>query len=81
MTDVTDEQRTIAFFEQWGVSYDAMTAAFHEFFAPDCRWEQRPLAVTTGRSPASSSGATVESSPGASTSTRRRSSAAPSRGS
>jgi hypothetical protein len=42
VTDSTDEQRTIAFFEQWGVSYDAMIAAFYESFAPDCRWEQRP---------------------------------------
>jgi limonene-1,2-epoxide hydrolase len=48
MPDMTDEQRTIAFFEQWGVSYDAMTAAFYEVFTSNCRWEQRPLAVTTG---------------------------------
>jgi limonene-1,2-epoxide hydrolase len=45
---MTDEQRTIAFFEQWGVSYAAMAAAFHEIFSPDCLWEQRPMAVTTG---------------------------------
>lgn len=45
---MTDEQRTVAFFEQWGASYEAMTAAFREVFAPDCLWEQRPLAVTTG---------------------------------
>lgn len=48
MSDMTDEQRTIAFFEKWAVSYDVMTGAFYEAFAPDCRWEQRPLAVTTG---------------------------------
>ena len=44
---MTDEQRTVAFFEQWGVSYEAMTAAFREVFASECLWEQRPLAVTT----------------------------------
>jgi limonene-1,2-epoxide hydrolase len=43
-----DEQRTLEFFERWGVSFDAMTAAFTETFAEDCVWEQRPLAVTTG---------------------------------
>ena len=45
---LTDEQRTLAFFEQWSVSYDAMAASFHETFTPGCVWEQRPLAVTTG---------------------------------
>lgn len=45
---MTDEQRAVAFFEQWGVSYEAMTAAFREVFTSDCLWEQRPLAVTTG---------------------------------
>jgi limonene-1,2-epoxide hydrolase len=45
---MTHEQQTTAFFEQWGVSYDAMTAAFHDAFAPDCLWEQRPIAVTRG---------------------------------
>jgi limonene-1,2-epoxide hydrolase len=48
VTDMTDEQRTTQFFQQWGVSYDAMTAAFREAFAPECVWEQRPLAFTTG---------------------------------
>jgi limonene-1,2-epoxide hydrolase len=48
VTDMTDEQRTVEFFQQWGVSYDAMAAAFYEVFAPDCVWEQRPLGVTTG---------------------------------
>jgi limonene-1,2-epoxide hydrolase len=48
MTDMTDEERTVAFFEQWGVSHDAMSAAFREVFSSDCLWEQRPMAVTTG---------------------------------
>ena len=42
------EARTLAFFEQWGVSFDAMVASFHDSFAADCVWEQRPLAVTRG---------------------------------
>lgn len=45
---MTNEQQTIAFFEQWGVSYDAMTAAFRDAFAAECLWEQRPMAVTRG---------------------------------
>jgi limonene-1,2-epoxide hydrolase len=43
-----DEQRTIAFFEQWGVSFDAAITAFVDNFSNECVWEQRPLAVTTG---------------------------------
>lgn len=42
------QQQTEAFFAQWGVSMDAMTASFRNTFSPDCLWEQRPLAVTTG---------------------------------
>jgi limonene-1,2-epoxide hydrolase len=45
---MTNEQRTIGFFERWGVSFEEAVASFHECFAADCRWEQRPLAVTTG---------------------------------
>ncbi|MDP9182883.1 MAG: hypothetical protein M3P04_08945, partial [Actinomycetota bacterium] len=46
--DLSDEQRTLAFFEQWAVSYDAMVASFREALWSECLWEQRPLAVTTG---------------------------------
>jgi limonene-1,2-epoxide hydrolase len=45
---VTDAERTVAFFEAWGVSFDAMVASFYDNFAPACLWEQRPLSVTTG---------------------------------
>jgi limonene-1,2-epoxide hydrolase len=45
---MNDQQRTEAFFEQWGVSMDAMEASFRNAFSPDCLWEQRPLAVTRG---------------------------------
>jgi limonene-1,2-epoxide hydrolase len=45
---MTDEERTVAFFESWGQSFDAMTAAFRDNFAAECLWEQRPLSVTTG---------------------------------
>ena len=47
-TVMTNEQRTLAFFARWGVSYGEMTASFREAFAPECLWEQRPLAVTRG---------------------------------
>jgi limonene-1,2-epoxide hydrolase len=45
---MTDRQSTIRFFEQWGVSYEALMASFYESFSRECRWEQRPLAITTG---------------------------------
>ena len=48
MAAPSDRQRTIGFFKRWGVSYDEMAASFHDTFAPDCLWEQRPLAVTRG---------------------------------
>lgn len=35
------------FFERWSVSYDEMIAAFDETFADECRWDQRPMALTT----------------------------------
>ncbi|MEA2346768.1 MAG: limonene,2-epoxide hydrolase [Thermoleophilaceae bacterium] len=48
MPSPTDRQRTIEFFERWGVSFEEMEASFRETFAPACVWEQRPMAVTTG---------------------------------
>jgi limonene-1,2-epoxide hydrolase len=39
---------TIEFFERWGVSFDEMCAAFTDTFGPDCVWDQRPMARTTG---------------------------------
>jgi limonene-1,2-epoxide hydrolase len=45
---MSDEARTLEFFDQWSVSFDAMVSAFEANFAPDGVWVQRPLAVTTG---------------------------------
>jgi limonene-1,2-epoxide hydrolase len=41
-------KQTEVFFEQWGVSLDALVASIRGAFSSECLWEQRPLAVTTG---------------------------------
>jgi limonene-1,2-epoxide hydrolase len=45
---ITAEQRTIAFFESWSVSYDAMVTSFRKAFTADSVWDQQPLVVITG---------------------------------
>jgi limonene-1,2-epoxide hydrolase len=41
-----------AFFERWSLSYDEMMASFEETFADNCRWDQRPMALTTTKAQA-----------------------------
>ncbi len=36
------------FFARWGRSFEEMCASFEDSFAPQCRWDQRPLALTVG---------------------------------
>lgn len=44
---MSNEAIAIEFFERWSESYDEMIAAFDETFADECRWDQRPMALTT----------------------------------
>jgi limonene-1,2-epoxide hydrolase len=39
---------TTAFFSRWSTSFDEMCASFTDVFGPDCVWDQRPMARTTG---------------------------------
>jgi limonene-1,2-epoxide hydrolase len=41
-------QRTLAFFDRWSTSYDGLTESFRDVFDPQCVWDQRPMAKTTG---------------------------------
>jgi limonene-1,2-epoxide hydrolase len=42
-----DEQAR-RFFASWSLSFGEMCDGFHEFLAPDCIWDQRPMCRTTG---------------------------------
>lgn len=37
-----------AFFSRWAASFDEMCRSFDDTLAPECRWDQRPLALTVG---------------------------------
>lgn len=45
---IDNTQRTTEFFARWSASYEGLTASFRDVFAPDCVWDQRPVAKTTG---------------------------------
>ena len=46
------EEEVREFYAAWGTSFEAMCAAFESTFSEDCRWDQRPLLLTTGIDPA-----------------------------
>jgi limonene-1,2-epoxide hydrolase len=35
----TNTERMLDFLEKWSVDFDTLCAAFHEYFTPDCIWE------------------------------------------
>jgi limonene-1,2-epoxide hydrolase len=39
---------TAGFFDRWATSFDGMCSSFTDVFGPDCVWDQRPMARTTG---------------------------------
>ena len=41
-------QRTLEFFARWSTSYEELTESFRDVFDPQCVWDQRPMARTTG---------------------------------
>jgi limonene-1,2-epoxide hydrolase len=42
------ENQIVAFFAQWGSSFDAFCGSFQELLTEDCIWDQRPIPRLTG---------------------------------
>jgi limonene-1,2-epoxide hydrolase len=45
---IDNMQRATEFFSRWSVSYEELGASFRDVFDPQCVWDQRPMAKTTG---------------------------------